>query len=326
MKMHQRAIILLAAIAISTILSFNDSTAYAKTYRLIHMSHAVFTHVDVAWKKGFFKKHGLDLEIVVYSTAKDIMNAIKYKRGDIFCTNLPASLAPLSEENVYLGSMSLWAGGYQVVIRPEIAGKKLKGQKVGILGNAPPGHKALEGYLDKIGIKKSDVRVVGISNEELVENFLTGRLNAVVIQQMFVDTLLKHGGVLVHRSPLMSIGFGGYQSTLPTIPKEDIEKLYRGFYEGKIWAEDPKNQDDVINVWKEITFKDLPAVPREKALMELNNIHRFDAKELLKNNEALNTTKHEGPIYNFLPADKVIQNEAAIKVLKSMLEKKIGTE
>lgn len=311
--------LILATMAISIVFISNVWTASARTYKLMHMAHAVWVPVDAVWKQGFWKKQGLDIEITVYSTVTDIINAVKYKRGDIYCTNLPSALAALNEETVYLGTMSLWAGGYQIVIRPELVGKKLKGHTVGILGSDPPGHTALDGYLKKIGLEKGDVRVVGISNENLVKNFIANRLKAVVIQEMSVETLIQAGGVLVHLSPLMSMGFGSYKSTLKTIPKEDLEKFQRGWYEGKKWAEDPKNQDFILKVWNEFTFKDLPKVPEEKALMELGNLLRFDAKELLKSNEELNTTKHKGPIYKFLPADEVFNNEAAIKVLKDML-------
>lgn len=285
----------------------------------MHMSHAAWVHVDAVWKQGFWKKQGLDVEVVVYSTVTDIINAVKYKRGDFYCTNLPSALAALNEETVYLGTMALWAGGYQIVVRPEVMGNKLKGQIVGVIGNDPPGHTALEGYLKKIGLKKSDVRVVGVSNENLVKNFLAKRLNAVVVQELSVETLVEAGGLLVHLSPLMSIGFGSYKSTLATIPREDLEKFQRGWFEGKKWVEDPKNQDIVLKVWRDFTYKDLPEVPKDKALIELGNILRFNASELLESNEALNTTKHKGPIYKFLPADEVINNTAAIKVLESML-------
>ncbi len=294
-------------------------TINAKTYKLLHMSHIAWSTAQVADVKGFWKKQGLDIEVVIYLTTKDIINAVKYKRGDFYLGNLPTILKPLNNKSVFLGSAMMWGGGYIMVIKKELLHQNMTGMNVGVVGGDSPGEIVLSNYLKKSGHTVSDVKIVPLNNDDLVKNFVYGRLKAVVLQDRSEQQLLKAGGVTVERTPTIPLGVGSYQDILKTVPKADIKKFYRGWIEAKLWTENPTHQEEHYQIIRKFTLKGKINVSDDEIQKELLALKHFDAKELLKNNQELHENQWEGNIFDHLSPKEFFQNKEAMEVLQEYI-------
>lgn len=291
-----------------------SSQAFARKYKIIHMSHSAWTTIDVAQQKGFWKKEGLDTEVVIYQTADDVINAIKNARADISMVNVPTLAVIRAKDNneiVYLGTGILWGGGYYLVVKKGFENKSLEGMRVGVAGGDSAGMVVLDSYVKRKGYDRKKVRTLAISNDVLLKNFNAGRLKAVVIQERSFESAKNSGGIMVERSPVISIGMASYTSKLKGVPEDDLKKLYRGWMNAIKWSEKKENWDEFKQIMDRVTFKDLPKLTNEKARLELKNIRKYNTKELLDSNYEVKARKYAPPV-----TSDMIFNDAAIKVLK----------
>jgi len=310
---------ILLFIVLSSLSLSLSTTVFARTYQILHMSHIAWSSANVADVKGFWKTQGLDVDVRIYLTTYDIINAIKHGQGDFYLSNLPTLLNELNDKSVFLGTAFQWAGGYALVIKKEMAGKSLHGFNVGIVGGDTPGIIVLDDYMRRIGDKKEQIRILSLDNDVLVNNFVSGRLQAIVVQERSVKNLLSQGGIVVQRSPSISLGLGTYQSTLKTIPAKDINKLYRGWIEARKWAEKPENWDEYQKIIRSITLKNSIQVSDEEIVTELSALLSFDAQSLIKDNQDLKDKILPGLIFDKSSKENVIQNKQAMEVLKEYL-------
>jgi len=303
---------------------FLNSFVFARTYQILHMSHIAWSSANVADVKGFWKAEGIDVDVRVYLTTHDIINAIKHQQGDFYLSNLPVLLNELNNQSVFLGTVGHWSGGYAFVIKKEMVGKSLQGLNVGIVGGDTPGKIVLNSYLKTLGDDKKQIRILPLDNDVLVNNFISGRLQAVIVQERSVKALLDQEGIVVQRSPLISLGVGSYLSTLKTVPEKDLDKLYRGWIEARLWAAKAENWEEYKKIIRKITLKNSIQVSDEEIVTELSALRPFDAASLLKDNQDLTDKSMKGLIFNQLSEDlsgteKVVQNKPAMAVLKEYL-------
>jgi NitT/TauT family transport system substrate-binding protein len=157
-------------------------------------SAPLFVGVD----KGFFKEHGVDVELVFFQAAAPIATAVATGQVDVGATGLTAALY-----NIVLGGERLWIvadkgrewPGYPltaIVVQKELwdgglrSVRDLKGRRIGVTQLGSTFHYHLGNVLEKEGLRLEDVRIVPLQAMSAAMEALKGRqVDAVMLPQPF---------------------------------------------------------------------------------------------------------------------------------------------
>jgi len=149
----------------------------------------------VAEQKGYFKKHGADVKLVWFATYTDSISALSAGQLDANSQTWSDSMAPLAKgvplKVVLVNDNS--AGNDALMVAPAIKSfKDLKGKTVA-LEEFSVSHFVLVTALAKNGMSQKDVKVVNLSAGDAAAAFLSGRVDAAVVWNPWVNQIQTSG-------------------------------------------------------------------------------------------------------------------------------------
>jgi NitT/TauT family transport system substrate-binding protein len=149
----------------------------------------------VAQEKGLFKKHGADVKLVWFPTYTDSISALSAGQLDANSQTWSDTMAPLAAglplKVVLVNDNS--AGNDALMVGPAIGSfKDLKGKTVA-LEEFSVSHFVLVTALAKNGMTQSDVKVVNLSAGDAAAAFLSGRVDAAVVWNPWVNQIQTSG-------------------------------------------------------------------------------------------------------------------------------------
>jgi NitT/TauT family transport system substrate-binding protein len=138
-----------------------------------------------AYEGGFYKKHGLDVELVEFKSGTDLIKAIvggQLDTGVLGFTNAVAWASKGADLKVVGGAQH---GYHAIVVRDETGIKDVAGLKGKILASQTEGSTAdtvLKGVvLKNAGLKADDVQIMGVSPQVAVQSLIGKRVDAAFL-------------------------------------------------------------------------------------------------------------------------------------------------
>jgi NitT/TauT family transport system substrate-binding protein len=149
----------------------------------------------VAEQKGFFKKHGADVKLVWFANYTDSISALSSGQLDANSQTWSDTLGPLAKglplKAVLVNDNS--AGNDALMVSPKIKSfAELKGKSVA-LEEFSVSHFVLATALAKNGMKPADVKIVNLSAGDAAAAFMSGRVDAAVVWNPWVNTIQASG-------------------------------------------------------------------------------------------------------------------------------------
>jgi NitT/TauT family transport system substrate-binding protein len=149
----------------------------------------------VAEQKGYFKKYGADVKLIWFATYTDSISALSAGQLDANSQTWSDSMAPLAKGiPLKVGLVNdNSAGNDALMVGPGIKSfKDLKGKTVA-LEEFSVSHFVLVTALSKNGMSPSDVKVVNLSAGDAAAAFLSGRVDAAVVWNPWVNQIQSSG-------------------------------------------------------------------------------------------------------------------------------------
>ena len=149
----------------------------------------------VAQEKGFFKKHGADVKLVWFANYSDSIAALSTGQLDANSQTWSDTMGPLAKglplKAILVNDNS--AGNDALMVSPKVKSfADLKGKSVA-LEQYSISHFVLANALAKNGLKPGDVRIVNLSAGDAAAAFMTGRVEAAVVWNPWVNQIEKSG-------------------------------------------------------------------------------------------------------------------------------------
>src|SRR5436305_13038496 len=126
-----RRVLALAAIAVATAVMPRASAA--ETVKIAHSTWVGYGPLYIAQEKGFFKKHGVDVELVVMEEPKDRFPAMLADKIDMIASTVDTALLYLrkADDFQYVVAIDDSNGGDGIVAKKDIKSlADLKGKSV----------------------------------------------------------------------------------------------------------------------------------------------------------------------------------------------------
>ncbi|WP_019142354.1 ABC transporter substrate-binding protein [Noviherbaspirillum massiliense] len=138
-----------------------------------------------AYEGGFYKKHGLDVELVEFKSGTDLIKAIvggQLDTGVLGFTNAVAWASKGADLKVVGGAQT----GYHAILARDDAGIKkvsdLKGKTLASQAEGSTADTVLKGVvLKEAGLKADDVNVMGVSPQVAVQSLVGKRVDAAFL-------------------------------------------------------------------------------------------------------------------------------------------------
>jgi len=224
----------------------------AGTYTVGFYPNIAFAHFVVADEKGFYKEEGVEVNAVQYEVGADWIRALGNSKVDFSSvwasTHLDMYLRGLNA--VHLGLLKFDKREHtKIVVKKGMTPKKLKGKSVAIRADYFGVHYLVYDYLRSHNVRFSEVRIVEMDEESAYENFMRGRLQAIVVAGDYVSMAVKNGnGVAVPRSQdivyACMAGFVSFRKKTG-IPESDLKKVMRAWLKAVRWCKDPSNDKEL---------------------------------------------------------------------------------
>lgn len=149
----------------------------------------------VAEQKGFFKKYGADVKLVWFPNYTDSISALSSGQLDANSQTWSDTMGPLAKgvplKAILVNDNS--AGNDALMVGPKIKSfADLKGKTVG-LEEFSISHFVLATALSRNGMSPKDVKVVNLSAGDAAAAFLSGRVQAAVVWNPWVNQIEKSG-------------------------------------------------------------------------------------------------------------------------------------
>jgi len=224
----------------------------AGTYTVGIYPNIAFGNFVVADEKGFYEEEGVEVNTVQYEGVADWIRALWNNKVDFSSawasTHLDMCFRGLNA--VHLGLYKSDKGGHtKIVVKKGMTPEKLRGKPVGIRGDYFGMHYLVYDYLRSHNVRFSEVRIVEMNEESAYENFIKGRLQAIVVAGDYVSMAVKNGnGVAVPRSQdVVHACMGGFVSLRKktAIPESDLKKVMRAWLKAIRWYNDPSNDKEL---------------------------------------------------------------------------------
>lgn len=149
----------------------------------------------VAEQKGFFKKHNADVKLMWFANYTDSISALSSGQLDANSQTWSDTMGPLAKgvplKAILVNDNS--AGNDALMVGPKIKGfAELKGKKIA-LEEFSISHFVLATALSKNGMSIKDVKVVNLSAGDAAAAFMSGRVDAAVVWNPWVNQIEKSG-------------------------------------------------------------------------------------------------------------------------------------
>jgi NitT/TauT family transport system substrate-binding protein len=171
---------LLAGICASGVMPV--SRAHAETIKIAHSTWVGYGPLYIARDKGFFKNHGVDVELIVMEEPKERFPAMLAGRIDMIASTVDTAILYLKKPDdfKYLVAIDDSDGGDGIVAKKEIKSvADLKGKTVAF-SEGSVSQFYLNVLLTKAGLKESDLTAVNMAAPEAGAAFVAGKVDAAV--------------------------------------------------------------------------------------------------------------------------------------------------
>ncbi|MDM8550462.1 ABC transporter substrate-binding protein [Desulfobacterales bacterium HSG2] len=214
-----------------------------------HISFAAYVIADA---KGLYEKEGVEVNTVQYEVGADWIRAVKNNKVDFATvwasTHLDMCLNGMNAVN--LGFICFNRGGHnKLVVKKGMTPEKLRGKPVGILSDYFGIHYLIYDYLNTHNVRFSEVRIVEMDEEAAYENFIRGRLQAIVPAVAHLSMVVKNGnGVVIPWSEdIVNACMGGFVHFRKetATPESDLKKVIRALVKALRWYNNPSNDKEL---------------------------------------------------------------------------------
>lgn len=238
-------------------------------------------------EKGFFKKHGVDVELVWFPVYSDSLQAMNTGKIDGNSQALSDTLAPLAKDidlRVVLVNDNS-AGGDGVVVKPQYKSiKDLQGKKVVTeLGTLE--HMLLLTALDRNGMTEKDIEFSNMAVNDAGPAFISGNVDAAVLWEPFLSKAVSEGkGVKIFSSkdtPGLIPDLLVMKGSVVDSRREDVQKIIAAWFDAlEYWEQNPdealaimaKHADTNLDEYKQL-------VNGTKIFTVNDNINAFEKKD-----------------------------------------------
>ena len=158
------------------------SPAAADTIKIAHSTWVGYGPLYIARDKGFFKKHGVDVDLVVMEDPKLRFAALQAGRIDIIASTVDTALLYLKNKNdfQYICAIDDSNGGDGIVAKKGIQSvADLKGKTVAV-NEGSVSEFYLNVLLGKAGLKEADLKTVNMTAADAGSAFVAGKVDAAV--------------------------------------------------------------------------------------------------------------------------------------------------
>jgi NitT/TauT family transport system substrate-binding protein len=179
MKLSRLLLPLLAVLAIA------GQASAAEKFKVGYLRVMDDAQAIAAYEGGFYKKHGLDVELIEFKSGTDLIKAIvggQLDSGVLGFTNAVAWASKGADLKVVGGAQH---GYHAIVVREDTGIKDVAGLKGKTLASQAEGSTAdtvLKGVvLKNAGLKPDDVNVMGVSPQVAVQSLVGKRVDAAFL-------------------------------------------------------------------------------------------------------------------------------------------------
>ncbi len=236
---------------------------------------------DLVQEKGFFEKHGVDVELKWFPVYSDSLAALSTGQVDANSQTLSDTIAPLSKgidlKVVLVNDNS--NGGDAIVTKPDVQSvKDLKGKTVATeLGTVD--HFLLLTALEQNGMTEKDIDYINMTVNDAGPAFITGKVEAAVLWEPFQSKAVKEGkGKVLFSSkdtPGLIPDLLVFKEETVSKRAADVQKIVDAWFDALAWFE--QNPDEAI----EIMAKKAEITP-EEFKVSLDSIKLFSVDDNIK--------------------------------------------
>lgn len=209
----------------------------------------------VVEEKGFFEKHGVDVDLVWFPVYSDSLQALATGQVDANSQTMSDTIAPLSRgiklRAVLVNDNSY--GGDAIVVRPEINGiEDLRGKTVATeLGTVD--HFLLLTALAQHGMTEKDINFVNMTVNDAGPAFIGGKTDAAVLWEPFQSMAVKDGGGKVifssRDTPGLIPDLLVFREEVVESRADDIQKVIAAWFDAMDWyMESDANRQEGIEI------------------------------------------------------------------------------
>ena len=156
--------------------------AFADTVKIAFSTWVGYGPLYIAEQEGFFKKNGVDVELIKMEDPKERFPALMADRIEMIASTVDTALLYMKTPTdfQYVAAIDDFDGGDGIIAKKDITSvADLKGKKVGV-NKGSVSEFYLNDLLDKAGLKESDLNVVNMTAGDAGSAFVTGRVDAAV--------------------------------------------------------------------------------------------------------------------------------------------------
>jgi NitT/TauT family transport system substrate-binding protein len=209
---------------------------------------------DIAEQKGFFKKHGVAVQLLWFEYAAS-MDAFAAGKADAVCVANGDSMVmnATGARNIMILVNDYSNGNDKIVARKGIASmKELKGKKIGVEVGCLS-HELLIRALKDNGLAESDVTLVNMPTHQAAQVLASGDVDAIVAWQPHSGMALKaaEGSTAVYTSANAP---GLIYDTLTVSPGsllkrgDDWQKVVAAWYDVVDYMNNPANEAEALKI------------------------------------------------------------------------------
>ncbi len=171
---------LIGGVAVAALAS--PGSAAAETVRIAHSTWVGYGPLYVARDKGFFKNHGIDVELIVMEDPKDRFPAMLADKIDMIASTVDTGILYLKKPDQfkYVVAIDDSDGGDGIVALKDVTSiGDLKGKSVAV-SEGSVSEFYLNVLLEKAGLKESDLKTVNMAAPEAGAAFVAKKVDAAV--------------------------------------------------------------------------------------------------------------------------------------------------
>lgn len=196
--------------------------------------------VTVAYRNGYFEQEGVTARIQSHKTGKSALDAALTGKADLATTaDIPIMLAAMQDVPVsVLATFFKTEHDHGIVARRDrgiAALADLKGKTIGVT-RGTSGHFALDGFLNRQHMARTDVTIVDLKPEQFAGAFQRGEVDAIATWEPFLDELRRplgrNGAVFygedIYEIPYSLAGSRAYIAANPELMRRVLRALAKG--------------------------------------------------------------------------------------------------
>ena len=200
-----------------------SSPAAAETIKIAHSTWVGYGPLYIARDRGFFKNHGVEVELTVMEDPKLRFTALRAGQNNVIASTVDTALLYLKKPDdfKYVAAIDDSNGGDGIVATRDIKSiKDLKGKKVAV-NEGSVSQFYLNVLLAKAGLKESDLQTVNMTAADAGSAFVAKKVDAAVTWEPWLSRgkASEHGHLLTDSSKTP-----GLITDVFIVPKEIVAK------------------------------------------------------------------------------------------------------